>query len=81
MNSPNVLWIFIEDMNDWLGCYGHQVVPTPNIDQLAESGVRLTERICRLGFVHPPGRPLLLVCIRRQLVRTTIGVQDRTLGE
>ena len=41
MNAPNVLWIFIEDMNDWMGCYGHRVVPTPHIDRLAE-GVNLS---------------------------------------
>ena len=37
--SPNILWIYVDDMSDWMGCYGHDAVPTPNIDALAEEGV------------------------------------------
>lgn len=36
---PNIVWIFVEDMNDWMGCYGDQTVPTPNLDRLASRGV------------------------------------------
>ena len=37
---PNIVWIFVEDMNGWYGCYGDDTVPTPNIDALAKRGVR-----------------------------------------
>ncbi|MCG8584638.1 MAG: sulfatase [Pirellulales bacterium] len=37
---PNIVWIFVEDMNGWMGCYGDDTVPTPNIDALAERGTR-----------------------------------------
>lgn len=37
---PNIVWIFVEDMNGWMGCYGDATVPTPNIDRLAKRGVR-----------------------------------------
>ena len=37
---PNIVWVFIEDMNDWYGCYGDATVPTPNIDALAKRGLR-----------------------------------------
>ena len=36
---PNILWIYIEDMNPSLGCYGDFTVPTPNTDKIAEEGV------------------------------------------
>lgn len=39
-NRPNIVWIFVEDMNGWYGCYGDDTVPTPNIDALAKRGVR-----------------------------------------
>ena len=44
---PNVLWIIAEDMSPHLGCYGPSSrgeghVHTPNIDRLAERGVRFT---------------------------------------
>jgi len=37
---PNIVWIFVEDMNGWYGCYGDDTVPTPHIDALAQRGVR-----------------------------------------
>ena len=39
-DRPNVLWIYVEDMNGWLGCYGDKTVATPNIDALAARGTR-----------------------------------------
>ncbi|MGB0769062.1 MAG: sulfatase-like hydrolase/transferase, partial [Phycisphaeraceae bacterium] len=39
-DRPNIVWIFVEDMNGWYGCYGDDTVPTPHIDGLAERGVR-----------------------------------------
>ncbi len=41
--SPNVLFLAVDDMNDWLGCL--ETTPhaiTPNIDQLAARGVNFT---------------------------------------
>lgn len=40
--SPNILWIFIEDMSPWIGCYGDEVNKnaTLAIDKLAASGVK-----------------------------------------
>jgi iduronate 2-sulfatase len=34
----NVLFIPIDDLKPVLGCYGNQMVKTPNIDRLAERG-------------------------------------------
>ena len=41
---PNIVFIMIDDLG-WsdLGCYGNDFVETPNIDQLANDGMRLTE--------------------------------------
>ncbi|MCP4836925.1 MAG: sulfatase-like hydrolase/transferase, partial [Phycisphaera sp.] len=38
----NLVWISAEDMSPWLGCYGDDTVPTPNLDRLAAEGVRYT---------------------------------------
>ncbi|MFK7851298.1 MAG: sulfatase [Akkermansiaceae bacterium] len=39
--APNILFILVDDQrNDTLGCAGHPVIKTPNIDQLAKHGVR-----------------------------------------
>ena len=37
---PNILWIYLEDVSGWFGCYGETLIETPNIDALAESGIR-----------------------------------------
>ena len=37
---PNVLFIAVDDLNDWIGCLGgHPQTRTPNLDRLAASGV------------------------------------------
>ena len=48
---PNILWLFAEDTSPWMGCYGHEVNEghTPNIDGLAERGVRFSR-----AFVPAP---------------------------
>ena len=40
---PNLL-VIVADDHGWndLGCYGHPVVRTPNLDQLARDGMRFT---------------------------------------
>ncbi|NND05868.1 MAG: sulfatase [Saprospiraceae bacterium] len=36
--QPNVLFICIDDLRPDLGCYGHDLVQSPNIDGVAETG-------------------------------------------
>jgi arylsulfatase A-like enzyme len=39
---PNILWILSEDISPDLACYGTPSVETPNLDKLANQGVRFT---------------------------------------
>ena len=44
---PNVLFIVIDDLNDWTGCLGgHPQAKTPNIDRLARRGTLFTRAYC-----------------------------------
>lgn len=44
MNGKNLLIIMVDEMAaQAVGCYGHHVVKTPNIDRLAARGVRFTK--------------------------------------
>jgi len=38
-DKPNILFIIADDLNDNIGCYGHPLVKTPNIDKLAKEGL------------------------------------------
>ncbi|MFY0625783.1 MAG: sulfatase [Reichenbachiella sp.] len=38
IKNPNVIFIAIDDLRPELGCYGNEVIKTPNIDKLASSG-------------------------------------------
>lgn len=41
MARPNfILFITDQQRADYLGCYGHPVLKTPNIDRIAAAGVR-----------------------------------------
>ncbi len=44
---PNVLFIAIDDLNDWVGCLGgNPQAKTPNIDRLAGRGVNFYSAHC-----------------------------------
>ncbi len=45
--KPNVLFIAIDDLNDWTGCLGgHPQARTPNIDRLAQRGTLFKRAYC-----------------------------------
>jgi len=68
---PNILWIYLEDVSGWFGCYGETLIETPNIDALAESGIRFDR------FYTPAG-----VCSATRsavitgMMQTTIGAHN-----
>ena len=61
---PNVLFIFADDQRaDALGCAGNSYIHTPNIDQIATSGVRFTNSYVmggHHGAICAPSRAMLM---------------------
>ena len=53
-DRPNVLFISVDDLNDWIGCLGgHPQAKNPNIDRLAASGVLFTNAHCCAPACNP----------------------------
>ncbi|MFQ5734083.1 MAG: sulfatase [Planctomycetaceae bacterium] len=52
-SKPNVLFLICDDLNCDIGCYGHKLVKTPNIDRLAKRGVRFRNAYCQYPLCGP----------------------------
>jgi len=58
--QPNVLFIAIDDLNDWIGCLGgHPDAKTPNLDRLAQRGVLFTSAHCAAPACNPSRAALM----------------------
>ena len=58
--KPNILFIAVDDLNDWVGCLGgHPQVKTPNIDGLAERGTLFLSAHCQAPLCNPSRTSLL----------------------
>ncbi len=58
--KPNVLFVAIDDLNDWVGCLGgHPDVKTPNLDKLAKRATLFTHSYCSAPACGPSRASLM----------------------
>lgn len=59
-SRPNIVFIEVDDLNyEYLSCFGNKLVKTPNVDNLAQNGVRFTNAFAQ-GMMSGPSRNSLM---------------------
>ncbi len=59
-SQPNVLLLLVDDLKPTLGCYGDEIAVSPNIDRLADMGVRFDLAYCNQSVCMASRYNLLL---------------------
>ena len=72
--QPNIIYILADDLGyAELGCYGQKQIETPNIDKLAENGIRFTQHYSGTA-VSAPSRCVLPVSYTHLTLPTILRV-------
>lgn len=70
-SAPNIVWIISEDASPHIGCYGETVIDTPNLDGMAEEGIRFTRAFVTCPVCSPSRSAMV-----SGLFQTTLGAHN-----
>ena len=74
-SRPNILWFVVDDMSPNFSCYGETAISTPNVDRLAQEGIRFTK-----AFVTAPVCSPCRSALITGMYQTTIGSHHHRSG-
>ncbi|MEM7600692.1 MAG: sulfatase [Verrucomicrobiota bacterium] len=78
---PNVLFISVDDLNDWTGFAGNEQVISPNMDRLAQEGVWFSKAFCQYPVCAPSRASVMSGVYFHQLQSEKTGVKDEFVAE
>lgn len=79
--KPNVLFIAVDDLNDWAGYRGHSEVLTPNMDRLAKRGTWFSRAYCQYPVCGPSRASVMTSLYFHQLESPKLQVKDNYVKE
>ena len=65
--KPNIIWLMAEDIGNDLECYGTPAVQTPNLNRLAEEGIRYNNCIST-NPISSPNRSAMLTGVHQNVL-------------
>lgn len=66
-NRPNIIWLMAEDIGPDIECFGMQAVKTPNLNKLAEKGVKYTHCFCT-NPISSPSRSAMMTGVHQSKI-------------
>lgn len=79
--QPNILFIAVDDLNDWAGYRGNTEVLTPNMDRLAKRGTWFSRAYCQYPVCGPSRASVMSGLYFHQLESTKLQVKDNYVKE
>lgn len=79
--KPNVLFISVDDLNDWAGYRGHSQVISPNMDRLAKAGTWFSKAYCQYPVCGPSRASVMSGLYYHQLGSPKLQAEDQFVEE
>ena len=79
--KPNILFISVDDLNDWAGYSGHEQVISPSMDKLAKEGVWFSQAYCQYPLCGPSRASVMSGFYYHQLKPTRLQIKDSDVAK
>ncbi|MEM1443597.1 MAG: sulfatase [Verrucomicrobiota bacterium] len=76
-----MLFISVDDLNDWAGYRGHEQVISPNMDRLAEESIWFSRAYCQYPVCCPSRASLMSGLYFHQLESESLSIKDRDVAK
>lgn len=80
-DKPNILFISVDDLNDWAGYRGHPQVISPNMDRLAAKGTWFSRAYCQYPVCGPSRASVMSGLYFHQLESKKLQAEDKFVEE